>query len=244
MKNTVEKCASLAAGKSKALFATAAGIVTAAALVFSMAAAVPAFAEGGRFGAGAADSPCMRACAAAACKGFSAIDACGKNAWCDAAACVGLADADNDGVCDNYGTGIGRAEGAGFGQGLAGGGCGLRAGQGFVDADGDGLCDTCGRNGAGCYRDADGDGVCDGYADGNADGVCDFVGSRACGGYVDADGNGVCDNAANRGSGAGGGYADENGDGVCDNVGQGYGCGRGQGAGNGNGNGYRAGIAA
>lgn len=242
MKSTVEQYASSVAGKKKTLFAMGAGIVMAAALVFSMAVAAPAFAQGGRNASGAANSACMRACATAACKGFSAMGACGKNVWCEASACTGFVDADGDGVCDNFGTGIGRAKGSDFGQGIAEGNV---RGQGFVDADGDGLCDMCGRNSEGCYRDGDGDGVCDGYVDEDGDGVCDFAGSHGCGGYVDADGNGVCDNAANRGNGAGGGYVDENGDGVCDNAGQGYGRGRGAGNGNGNGGrGWRAGAAA
>ena len=56
--------------------------------------------------------------------------------------CPGYVDADGDGVCDNYGTGVGRA---------------------FVDADGDGVCDNYGAGNAGCYLDTDGDCVCDNY---------------------------------------------------------------------------------
>lgn len=51
------------------------------------------------------------------------------------------ADADGDGICDNYGKGNGA---------------------GYVDADGDGVCDNCGGRGRG-YVDADGDGVCDNW---------------------------------------------------------------------------------
>ena len=69
-----------------------------------------------------------------------------------------FADADGDGVCDNYGSN--------------GNGCGKHSGCGkeYVDADGDGVCDNYGSNGNGCkkrsgcnkeYVDADGDGVCD-----------------------------------------------------------------------------------
>ena len=51
-----------------------------------------------------------------------------------------FADADGDGVCDNYGT--------------------RGSGQYFADADGDGVCDNYGTKGSGqCFADADGDGV-------------------------------------------------------------------------------------
>ena len=53
----------------------------------------------------------------------------------------GFADADGDGVCDNYGAG-GR----------------------FADADGDGVCDNYGAGGR--FADADGDGMCDNYGAG------------------------------------------------------------------------------
>ena len=47
-----------------------------------------------------------------------------------AAACYGYTDADGDGVCDNYGTGCGKA-------------CG------YTDADSDGVCDNYGTGCAG-----------------------------------------------------------------------------------------------
>ena len=93
----------------------------------------------------------------------------------DAGATVGAAiatvrgeyvDLDNDGVCDNYGTGNGT------------GGQGSRSG--YVDADGDGICDNYG-NGYGC---GNGQGNGNGYGPGNGNGA----------GYVDADNDGVCDN--------------------------------------------------
>lgn len=93
----------------------------------------------------------------------------------DAGATVGAAiatvrgeyvDLDNDGVCDNYGTGNGTG-----GQGSC---------AGYVDADGDGICDNYG-NGYGC---GNGQGNGNGYGPGNGNGA----------GYVDADNDGVCDN--------------------------------------------------
>jgi len=74
----------------------------------------------------------------------------------DAAATVGSAiaavrgeyvDLDNDGVCDNYGTGNGTG-----GQGSC---------AGYVDADGDGVCDNygAGQGSRSGYVDADGDGI-------------------------------------------------------------------------------------
>ena len=93
----------------------------------------------------------------------------------DAGATVGAAiatvrgeyvDLDNDGVCDNYGTGNGTG-----GQGSC---------AGYVDADGDGVCDNYGA-GYGC---GNGQGNGNGYGPGNGNGA----------GYVDADNDGVCDN--------------------------------------------------
>lgn len=95
-------------------------------------------------------------------------------------------DLDNDGVCDNYGTGNGTG-----GQGSC---------AGYVDADGDGICDNCANGQGSCpgYADADGNGVCDNYANGCGNGRGSGYG---CGngngggaGYVDADGDGICDN--------------------------------------------------
>lgn len=69
-------------------------------------------------------------------------------------------DANNDGVCDNRGTGLGA---------------GLGAGCLFTDADGDGVCDTCGR--LHCrFVDANNDGVCDNRGTGLG------MGRGACGG--------------------------------------------------------------
>ena len=58
-------------------------------------------------------------------------------------------DANNDGVCDNLGTGL---RGAGRGQGVNGRGRNVNtAGNGFVDADNDGVCDNINtRQGSGC----------------------------------------------------------------------------------------------
>ena len=93
----------------------------------------------------------------------------------DAGATVGAAiatvrgeyvDLDNDGVCDNYGTGNGTG-----GQGSC---------AGYVDADNDGVCDNYGA-GYGC---GNGQGNGNGYGPGNGNGA----------GYVDADNDGVCDN--------------------------------------------------
>ena len=111
----------------------------------------------------------------------------------DAGATVGAAiatvrgeyvDLDNDGVCDNYGTGNGTG------------------GPGYVDADGDGVCDNygAGQGSRSGYVDADGDGICDNYGNGygcgngqgNGNGYGPGNGNGA--GYVDADNDGVCDN--------------------------------------------------
>ena len=128
MKNTVDTAKKAQPAK------TAFAVLAATALAFSLAAA-PAFAQGPRAGAGC-DSPCMRACAAAASKCLADMGAYAKNACCKAASCEGFVDADADGVCDNFGTHIGRGQGA---DGALGRGNG--AGQGFVDADGDGVDD-------------------------------------------------------------------------------------------------------
>ena len=53
---------------------------------------------------------------------------------------AGFVDADNDGVCDNRGSG---------------------SGAGFVDADNDGVCDNRGSGSGAGFVDADNDGVCD-----------------------------------------------------------------------------------
>ncbi|WP_303249044.1 hypothetical protein [uncultured Slackia sp.] len=144
MKNTVDTAKKAQPAK------TAFAVLAATALAFSLA-AVPAFAQGPRAGAGC-DSPCMRACAAAASKCLADMGAYAKNACCKAASCEGFVDADADGVCDNFGTHIGRGNGTG---------------QGFVDADGDGVCDNrAGVCAAGACIDADADGVCDNRQDG------------------------------------------------------------------------------
>ena len=68
-----------------------------------------------------------------------------------------FADANGDGICDN-----------------------------FIDQDGDGICDNCvlgtGRGlGRGRYFvDADGDGICDYFVDKNGDGICDYTAGQ-CG---------------------------------------------------------------
>ena len=91
----------------------------------------------------------------------------------DAGATVGAAiatvrgeyvDLDNDGVCDNYGTGNGTG-----GQGSC---------PGYADADGNGVCDN--------YANGCGNGRGSGYGCGNGNG--------GGAGYVDADGDGICDN--------------------------------------------------
>ena len=144
MKNTVDTAKKAQPAK------TAFAVLAATALAFSLA-AVPAFAQGPRACAGC-DSPCMRACAAAASKCLADMGAYAKNACCKAALCEGFVDADADGVCDNFGTHIGRGNGTG---------------QGFVDADGDGVCDNrAGVCAAGACIDADADGVCDNRQDG------------------------------------------------------------------------------
>lgn len=93
----------------------------------------------------------------------------------DAGATVGAAiatvrgeyvDLDNDGVCDNYGTGNGTG-----GQGSC---------AGYVDADGNGVCDN--------YANGCGNGRGSGYGCGNGNG------NGGGAGYVDADGDGICDN--------------------------------------------------
>ena len=68
-------------------------------------------------------------------------------------------DANDDGICDNRGTGACRyvdANGDGVCDNRGTGACR------YADTNGDGVCDTCG-NGACHYVDADGDGVCDNY---------------------------------------------------------------------------------
>ena len=121
----------------------------------------------------------------------------------DAGATVGAAiatvrgeyvDLDNDGVCDNYGTGNGTG-----GQGSC---------AGYVDADGDGVCDNygAGQGSRSGYVDADGDGICDNYGNG-----------YGCG---NGQGNG---NGYGPGNGNGAGYVDADNDGVCDNYGAGNG---------------------
>lgn len=138
MKNTVDTAKKAQPAK------TAFAVLAATALAFSLA-AVPAFAQGPRAGAGC-DSPCMRACAAAASKCLADMGAYAKNACCKAASCEGFVDADGDGVCDN------RA--------------GVCAAGACIDADADGVCDTCGAAYPGGYVDADADGVCDNRQDG------------------------------------------------------------------------------
>lgn len=196
MKNTVDTAKKAQPAK------TAFTVLAATALAFSLAAA-PAFAQGPRAGAGC-DSPCMRACAAAASKCLADMGAYAKNVCCRAASCEGFVDADADGVCDNFGTHIGRGQGA---NGVLGRGNG--AGQGFVDADGDGVCDSrAGACAAGACVDAD------------ADGACDTCGAAYPGGYVDADADGVCDN---RQDGVGCGYGYGRGHGHGDGAGFGHG---------------------
>ena len=79
-------------------------------------------------------------------------------------------DANGDGVCDYYGTGVGGG------------------GANFVDADGNGVCDYYDTNAAG-YTDANGNGINDyyeaggaGFVDANGDGVCDLFGGGRRGG--------------------------------------------------------------
>lgn len=158
MKNTVDT------PKKVQLAKTALAVLAAAALALSLAAA-PAFAQGPRAGAGC-DSPCLRACAAAANKSFADMSAAVKNACCKAFSCEGFVDADADGVCDNFGTHAGCGQGANGAFGRGGG-----TGQGFVDADGDGVCDNR-QNGAGCgYGDGCGDGTGFGRGCGHGHGV-------------------------------------------------------------------------
>ena len=71
----------------------------------------------------------------------------GKNGIFECAVNCFYTDADGDGICDDYASGI--------------------CGRYYTDADGDGICDNyasgvCGRY----YTDADGDGICDNYASG------------------------------------------------------------------------------
>lgn len=120
MKNTVDTAKKAQPAK------TAFAVLAATALAFSLA-AVPAFAQGPRAGAGC-DSPCMRACAAAASKCLADMGAYAKNACCKAASCEGFVDADADGVCDT---------------------CGAAYPGGYVDADADGVCDNR-QDGVGC----------------------------------------------------------------------------------------------
>ena len=109
-------------------------------------------------------------------------------------ACGGFVDADSDGICDNYGSGV----------------CGGHMnGAGFVDADGNGVCDNfgTGNGGQGCgvvsggYIDADGNGVCDNYGTGNG-GYGRGAGNGA--GYVDSNNDGTCDNYGTGNNGNGG----------------------------------------
>ena len=158
MKNTVDTPKKVQPAKTVLV------VLAAAALAFSLA-AVPAFAQGPRGGAGC-DSPCLRACAAAANKSFADMSAAVKNACCKAASCEGFVDGDGDGVCDNFGTHAGRVQGADGAFGRGGG-----AGQGFVDADGDGVCDNR-QNGAGCgYGHGRGDGAGFGHGCGRGHGA-------------------------------------------------------------------------
>lgn len=183
-KNDTAKQAHTSSAASRA---KAAAIVSAVALTAALAVPTLAFAqEEGRTG------PCMRACFAAACQGFSDMGSCGRNACCSLSDCAGFVDADADGTCDNF---------AGIAYRGAGAGCR------FVDADADGVCDRCGRDEAACPADADADGICDGFVDADADGVCDNAGNGGTGaGYVDADNDGVCDNAGGRGFGHAGNH--------------------------------------
>ncbi len=146
MKNTVDTPKKVQPAK------TALAVLAAAALAFSLAAA-PAFAQGPRGGAGC-ESPCLRACAAAANKSFADMSAAVKNAYCKAASCEGFADADADGVCDNFGTHAGCGQGS---NGAFGRGGGME--QGAVDAGADGVCDNR-QNSARCgYGHGRGDGA-------------------------------------------------------------------------------------
>lgn len=121
MKNTVDTAKKAQPAK------TAFAVLAATALAFSLAAA-PAFAQGPRAGAGC-DSPCMRACAAAASKCLADMGAYAKNACCKAASCEGFVDADGDGVCDNRQDGVGCGYGSGRGHGH-GDGAGFGHGRG------------------------------------------------------------------------------------------------------------------
>lgn len=101
---------------------------------------------------------------------------------------AGFVDADNNGVCDNYGTGQG---GNGYGNGQ---------GAGYVDADNNGVCDNYGAsqggNGNG-YGNGNGQGA--GYLDANNDGVCDNRGTGQ-------GGNGGHRNGLGEGGGQGNGH--------------------------------------
>ena len=78
-------------------------------------------------------------------------------------------DTDNDGICDNRGSGnFVDADGDGI--------CDNRGSGKFVDADGDGICDN---RGSGNFVDADGDGICDNRGSGN--GACRGNGGNRCG---------------------------------------------------------------
>ena len=106
-----------------------------------------------------------------------------------------FADANEDGICDNY-------------NGIGGNGTGV------VDQDNDGVCDNRGNGGRGQenhrnFADADGDGICDNYNGTGGNGT----------GVVDEDNDGVCDNRGNGGRGQGNhrNFSDANGDGICDN---------------------------
>ena len=116
-----------------------------------------------------------------------------------------FADADGNGVCDNYSVEqtVSRAAGA-----LQKG-----SGQNFVDADNDGICDN--------------------YAVGQATGQETASSLNRGQNYVDEDNDGVCDNydpsrTTGRGrgvsrNGRGRNFVDADGDGVCDNLGTGQG---------------------
>ncbi len=71
-------------------------------------------------------------------------------------------DADNDGVCDNFGERPGFVDENGDGVCDNRGICGFGGyGRNFVDVDGDGICDNFGING----RDTDGGGIPNGQDD-------------------------------------------------------------------------------
>lgn len=185
----------------------------------------------------------------------------GNGNCADGAPCY--ADADGDGVCDNWENGAcpNDANGAG----------------GYVDADGDGVCDNWGQtprgrqqglrtlqglaaqaqqapsDEAGTPDTADAAEAAE-TSESEAQAAADAVSVGAewqgyCGpNCIDADGDGVCDNWENGGCPNGaGGYVDADGDGVCDNwsegvcPGNGQGAGQGHGCGNGNGGHHGAG---